>query len=197
MIYLIHPNIKLYKSFLINSKEARRKLGQETMFHFDPRPQSYSNDWQPLDIEFASLSNSKKTKMPDITTRNGRLFLNQSAYDALHNMLDAHGEFLPIKHKDGDGYLFNILEDAKTNDALDTKLSTRNEYGDVQSVEFHEDKLEGALVVRTEFDSYQGVYCTEVFKNAVEGADLKGITFSADLGTIYPPDETAGSPATH
>jgi len=100
MIYLIHPDIKLYKSFVINSKEARRKLGQETMFHFDARPQTYSDDWQPLGIEFASLSNSKKVKMPDITTRNGRLFLNQSAYDALHNMLDAHGEFLPITHKE-------------------------------------------------------------------------------------------------
>ena len=60
------------------------------------------------------------------------LFLNQSAYDALHNMPDAHGGFLPITHKD-----------------------------------------------------------------AVESADLKGVTFSADLGTIFPPDDTAGSPATH
>ncbi|OUS32602.1 hypothetical protein A9Q99_00600 [Gammaproteobacteria bacterium 45_16_T64] len=197
MIYLIHPDIKSYKSFVINSEEARSKLGQETMFHFDPRPKPYSDIWQPLEIEFDSLSSAKKVVMPDITTRNGRLFLNQHAYDALHTVLDAHGEFLPITHKDGDGYLFNVLEDANTNGALDTKLSTCDEYGDVQSVVFHEDKLKGASVVRTAFDNYQGVYCSDRFKILVEGTGLSGVIFSADLGTIYPPDATAGSPAKH
>ena len=135
--------------------------------------------------------------MPDITSRNGRLFLNQSAFNVLRDIIETHGEFLPITHQEGDGYLFNILEDAKTNNALDTKLSTRNEYGDVQSIVFHENKLGGASVVRTEFDSFQGVYCSEEFKSAVENADLKGITFSTDLGNIYPPDDTVGSPIQH
>jgi len=88
-------------------------------------------------------------------------------------------------------------EEAKTNNALDTKLSTRSEYGDVQSITFHENKLGGASVVRTEFDSFQGVYCSEEFKSAVENADLKGIIFSTDLGNIYPPDDTVGSPIQH
>lgn len=197
MIYVIYPDVLNYQSFVIDSKEARRKLGEETLFHFDQRPKEYAQDWQALEIKFANMANGKNTKLPDITLRNGRLFLNEKAYAVLHDAMQPHGEFLPVTYDGHKGYIFNVLALADTLDGVDQKLSTKNEYGDLQSLAFHETRIKDMDLFRTEFDSYMGVYCQASLKGLIESAGLTGVTFGTDLGNIFPPDPAAQEPVAH
>ena len=197
MIYVMHPDISRFKSFVIDSKEARRKLGSDTMFHFDQRPLAYLNVWQPLEIEFAKLSSSRKLSLPDVVVRDGRMFLNKTSYEVLYDLLKGCGEFLPITYGGEKGYLFNILSLADACGGLNKKLSTKDQYGDIQSLAFYEEVLQSMPVFRTEFDRYMGIYCTENFKHKFEDAGLCGIIFSNDLGNIFPPDNMAEKPTRH
>lgn len=197
MSYVMHPDVKNFLCYVLDSKETRKKLGRDTMFHFDQSPKSYSDIWQPLEITFAKLSGGKKGDMPDLMIRNGRLFLNNKAYDALRELLKSHGEFLTVTYGDESGYLFNILTLADDVDGLDDKLSTKNEFNELQSLAFHEDKVKNLSVFRTAFDDFMGVYCNEATKQAIESAGLNGVTFSPDLGNMFPPDSAAQEPSKH
>ena len=197
MSYVIHPDVKHYFCYVLDGTETRNKLGRDTMFHFDQSPKSYADIWQPIEITFAKLSGNKKGNMPDLMIRNGRLFLNKKAYECLHQHLEGRGEFLPVTYGEESGYLFNILALADNVDGLDKKLSTKNEFYELQSLAFHEDRIKGFSVFRTAFDNFMGVYCNENFKLTIESAGLNGVSFSPDLGNIFPPDSTAQEPTKH
>ena len=196
MIYLIHPDYRNYKSFVYDHKAVRKALGSETQFHFARSPQRYLDIWQTFEIGFEALA-SKKAGLPDIIVRNGRMFLNETAADSLKPLIENHGEFLPVTYEDREGMLFNILATAEDVDGLDTQISSKNEFGEVQALAFHEGKIKDLSVFRTAIDGYMGVYCNEAFKKAVENTGLKGLIFSSDIGTAFPPDKQAKSPSKH
>lgn len=198
MIYVIQPDVTRYLSFVLDGKEVRRKLGRDTMFHFDPSPKSYIDHWKTIEIDFAKLSGGPRGDMPDMIVRNGRLFLTGSAYQRLAETIKQDAEMLSVTYGEGEsGYLCNVLTIAEELGALDEKLSTKNGFGELQSLSFHEDKLNGVALFRTFFDSCMGLYCSEAFKTLVETAGLKGVLFSADLGNVFPYDAAACEPTKH
>ncbi len=184
MIYSLHPDVDHYLTFAINADEAERALGKDTTFHFDESPISYAADWQPMEIEFYAASYKKVSALPDVSQANGRLYLNEKAYNALHKELEPCGEFLPVSYRGGKGYLFNIL--AVADDALDTKLCTKNKWGDITWMAFQEDKLSSCPVFRTEFDDYLSVFGRNSFKALYETAQLSGLVFTEDLSPTPP-----------
>src|SRR5690554_7743790 len=115
--------------------------------------------------------------------RNGRMFLNEIAADSLKPLIENQGEFLPVTYEDQEGMLFNILATAEDVDGLDTQISSKNEFGEVQALAFHEGKIKDLSVVRTAFDGYMGVYCNEAITKAVENAGLKGLIFRSEEHT--------------
>ena len=132
----------------------------------------------------------------------GRLFLNEEAYDALYELIAQDGEILPVSFEGAsadehgmrkDGAIFNPLKIAEDFDALDTKLSMKNEWEDLVSLEFNEKRLNdvGITLFRSSFEGFTGIFCTEAFKSACEAASLKGITFTPDLANIFPEDPSA------
>ena len=197
MIHVIHPNVRQYLTYVLDSKDARKKLGQDTKFHFDQRPIAYASQWQPLEISFAKAAGVKKAVMPDLMIRNGRLFLNEKAHQALHALLTPCGEWLPVNYGDEKGYLFNILALADDVDGLDSKLCSKNSFGELQSLGFIEERVQSLAVFRTAYDAYMGAYCNDAFHDAVEAAGLQGLIFSVDLGNVFPPDPKAKSPVKH
>ena len=197
-IYRIHPDRLNYRLITISTEEVLDKLGEEYPFHIDPTPKPYKAIWSALEVDFYDSSDSgTASELPDITASNGKLFLNAKAYEKLHLLLEPHGEFLPVTYGKNEGYVFNCLSLAESVDGLDKKLSIKNEYGDLQSLAFHEDKMLSTALFRSEFDDYMGFFCTDKFKDVVESAGLKGVTFSIDLGNIFPPDPSAQSPIEH
>lgn len=103
-------------------------------------------------------------------------------------MLGDHGEFLPITFGDESAYLFNILAVADDVGGLDEKLSTKDEFDEMKSLAFHQDKVEGFSVFRTAFNNFMYVYCNATLKQAIEHEKLTAVIFSKDLGNMFPPD---------
>lgn len=185
MIYSVQADYRCYQVFVLDHKEVRNALGGNTQFHFSREPKSYSTGWVKFEIKFDALG-SNASSLPDISVRNGRLFFNESAASKLFPIIATQGEFLPIAYGDENGTFFNVSAVAEEFDALDTRCSAKNEYGEIQSIGFHENKLGSIHLFRAEFDGYMGVYCTETFKKTVEENDLKGVVFNCDIGNGFP-----------
>lgn len=191
-IYRIHPDRMHYQLLTISSEEVIGKLGKQYPFHIDPTPTPYAAIWKPLEVSFYdSTSGKKKTKQPDISVDHGRLFLNKASCDALSKLIEADGEILPVFFDGQNGAIFNALKCAEDFNALDAKRSTKNDWGDLQSLAFREEKIEAVALFKCQFEGFTGLFCSDVFKSAVEKAKLNGVTFSIDLGNIFPSDSSA------
>lgn len=183
MIYSLHADYRHFQIFTVEGKEARKALGEDTVFHMDPTPISYIEQWQTMEIDFFSES-GQSLPSPDITQCDSRLFVSQKAFLALEGILSAYGEFLPVTSDSIEGYLFNPLTVADF--ALDTSKCLRNEWGDISWLEFDEDLLHDEPVFRTEFDDYFSVFCSQQFKDTCESAGLTGLVFSQNLAPEPP-----------
>ncbi len=189
MIHIIYPNTYDYSVFTFNNEEVWAKLGEDVFIQADPSPPPYSNQWQTLTLTFSNYTGQGKQKpIPDLITDYGKLFLSEKAYQALRPLLSSHGEFLPITYENGKGYLFNPLRIADDVDGLNTKLSIKNEYDEMESLFFHEQVVAGFPVFKTTFDGFMGIYCHDNFKSIVDKEHLTGVTFGIDLSHIFPPD---------
>jgi len=176
-----------YLTFSVPTSEVLTKLGREYPFHISRAPVPYAGVWkEPLAVRFAAGEEAEGEVVPDLEVRWGRLFFSEKAHEALNVDLKQDGEFLPVVYEGGTGYIFNPLTVAEDHDALDEKATARNEYGDLESLGFIEEKLPaGTMVFRTEADTYNGVFCTDAFKRAVEDAGLVGVYFQPDLANIF------------
>ena len=197
-IYRINPDRMNYQLLTISSEEVISKLGKHYPFHIDPTPKPYASIWKPLEVSFYdSTSGKKKTKLPDIIIDHGRLFLNKAGTNALSALIEADGEILPVVFGEQHGVIFNSLKSAEDFDAIDTKLSIKNDWGDLQSLAFFEEKIDSTVLFKCQFDGFTGLFCNDVFKTAVEQTELNGVIFSVDLGNIFPPDQSARKLAEH
>ncbi len=186
MIYRIHEDSEHFLHFHISVDEVEDKLGEESDFYLEHEPTRYLPIWKPLEIEFYESGEVAVSELPDLDVGMGRLFINQTAFDALSDSLKDSGEFLPIRFSAQSGVLLNILNIAHEDRCVDAQLTTRNEWGDLQSLAFLEEKVAHFNVFRSDIDGYGGVYCNDTFKKAVEEAGLKGILFTNDLTALSP-----------
>ncbi|GLS25187.1 hypothetical protein [Marinibactrum halimedae] len=123
---------------------------------------------------------------PDIAALQGRLYLSKAAYDVLADLLKEDGEFLPLIDEGGNNaYLFTPLRIAEDIDALDTALSKKNEWGDIEHLAFFEEKLKDWMVFRAEFNGYYTLQCKEIVKITIQRAKLTGVFFTPDLGNYF------------
>jgi len=179
MIYRVHQD----DSFLIHevpAVESMTKLGEQYgTFAFNPEPISYKKVWRPLTIEFKACEPSTKNVIPDISENFARLFFTENAYQLLNEVLASCGEFLPINYQDGAGYVFNPLTTAESLNAVNSKLLVYDEHGNLVHYGFYEEIL--PPLFKTELDNCTRLFCTEVFKAAVEAVGLTGVRFNPDI----------------
>ncbi|GLS27209.1 imm11 family protein [Marinibactrum halimedae] len=165
-----------------------------TIGHINNSPISYQGVFSvPLKVDFPILSRNDKHKtIPNIALFQARLFLNENAFQVLHPLLKDDGEFIPAISEQGSGYLFNPLRVAESVQALDLTLSKKNTWGHLENMAFHEEKLEGWNVFRSEFNAFMSLQCSDEFKQVIEVADLTGVYFTEELGNAAA-DKTIGS----
>lgn len=152
-------------------------------------PRSYEGVFnETLRVSFPkTIKEDKHCVVPDLATLQGRLFINARAYEVLEPHIAKDGEFLPVTYEqEGDAYVYTPLRVAEDVKALDTTLSKKNEWGDVEHLAFHEDKVNNWALFRTEYNRYGHIYCHEVIKTIIEQAGLTGLYFSNDLANIFP-----------
>ncbi len=149
----------------------------------------------PLHVSFNPLFKSDQgLQVPDICVFEGRLYLNSKAYEVLGDLIRDDGEFLPTVDDKGEaGYIFTPLRVAESIDALDTGLSRKNEWGDLENLAFHENLVKDWSVFRTEFDCYMSLQCQENIKEAIEKSGLTGVFFTTDLGNTFLKTEDSSS----
>lgn len=142
---------------------------------------------EPLHVSFEKkFDGDEKLSKPDVTVQEGRLYLNERAYTALFDIIKEDGEFLPLVDECGNtGYVFTPLNIAEEVDALDNNLSKKNDWGDIEHMAFHEDKIKGWTIFRAEFNTYMTPQCNQFVKEAIEHANLTGVFFTTDLGNGY------------
>ncbi|MFC6632019.1 imm11 family protein [Microbulbifer taiwanensis] len=184
MIYRIHPNVKEYLHFLVSADEVEAKLGEGCRFHLEKKPKSYLDTWKPLEVEFFNNYDSKPKPQPDISVWNGRLYLSEKAYKVLAEALDGGSEVLPVTCGRERGYLVNVLNSADTVDAINSRLTVRNEWNELVSLGFDDGKVSDFALFRTKQDSYRGIYCSEKVKDLIESSDLSGVVFAVDLADM-------------
>ncbi|WP_086934024.1 hypothetical protein [Agarilytica rhodophyticola] len=142
---------------------------------------------EPLRVTFTSNSKEDKGLLrPEITVQQGRFYFSQRAYNVLKPLIENDGEFLPLIDEHGDmAYVFTPLRVAEDVAGLNTKLSRKNQWGDLESLAFHENKVKGWTVFRADFNAHMTPQCNQAVKDAIEEADLKGVFFTTDLGNGY------------
>lgn len=149
---------------------------------------------ETLRVSFPELSKEDKNcQLPDIAIDQGRLFLSGKAFETLKPLIENDGEFLPVIYEHGSAYIFIPLKVAESADALDEKLSRKNDWGDMENIAFHEELVASWSVFRSEFNAYMSVYCNEAVKEAIESNGLSGLYISPDLGNIFPEDRSGAS----
>ncbi len=192
IIYRIHHNETLLMH-VIPPIESMNKLGEEYgTFAFNAEPKKYASIWTPLHIEFLACEGRKTNIIPDISENFGRLFLSEAAHKALKELLESSGELLPVTYgKDNKGYIFNPLVTAEEMNALETRLTTYDEYDNLTNFGFIEQALKTTTIFKTKLDCFKGIFCLEAFKQAYENAELTGITFHPDVSN--PIGEAYGS----
>lgn len=147
-------------------------------------PQSYKGVInEPLIFNFSPLQKShEKLPIPDLSVREGRLFLSEKAYKALIFLINNHGEFLPVIYGESNGYFFTPLKVAEP----DNKVTFMNDHEELGSIGFIEDEVKDYAIFRTEYDVYHHLYCQQKVKDAIENAGLTGLYITTDLATIFP-----------
>lgn len=187
-LYSVYADKKHYRSLGFDRSQSRKIFGEniENQFDVNFEAKPYAQLWKTLDVNFADDGSGLSGNLtPDISEHNGRLFLSQKAYDALKDLLAQDGEFLPARYEQGSAFLFNPLSVAEDVDGLDTELSIKNEWGDVENLAFHEERIKDFVIFRSAFDNYRSAFCSDLLKNAITSAGLKGIFFTPDLGNPY------------
>lgn len=179
--------------FSIPSSGVESKLGEDCTIHMSSAPVRYAPIWkEPLHLSVGVDMEGQKyqfEELPDLVENMGRLYMSERAYDALHDSLKQDGEFLPVTYDGGSGYIFNPLTIAEDHDALGEDVTTTNEWDELQSLGFFEEKLPaGTMLFRCRADYCHGLFCTERFVQAVRDAGLTGALFQPDLANIFGPD---------
>ncbi len=180
-IYRIHQDDS-YLVFNIPSQEVLSKLGRNYPVHIDRSPIKYSAVWnEPLNIKFLPSVGSKATEIPDISVSDGRIFLNEKAYDALGDELANDGEFLPVIFDGGTGVIFNPLTIAEDLEALDETLTSYDRYENLEHFGFKEDKLRDTAIFRARIDKCYGIFVTERLTAILEKTRLSGFHIQPDV----------------
>ena len=187
-IWSIYADKKHYRYLGFDRDQMFSVYGDDPRKHIDVNYEatSYLSVWKPVDVNFADDGAGLSGDLiPDISEHNGRLFLSAKAYDVLKDLIANDGEFLPVRYENGDAWYFNPLSIAEDVGGLDEKRSVKNEWGDIENIAFIENKVKSFAVFRCRFDNNFNVFCQDSVKNAIEGAGLKGVYFTPDLGNPY------------
>jgi hypothetical protein len=182
MLYRLNSNDIDYLSLTYNDEEVIEKLGEENLIQIECDPREYAPIWQKLSVRFEPALGGKSDKpIPDLQVHSGHLFLSGKALELLKDVLEPHGELLPVTYSsDNDspkeGAIFNPLKIISANE----RTSTKDSFGELTSLFFDTEEV----IFKTDFDDYFGVYGNEVFKGIVTSSELSGLIVTKDLSSF-------------
>lgn len=187
-LFSIFADLDNYAFIGFDRDEIRAKFGSNPKTHIDlsSKPRAYKAEWQSITVNLSGNSEGMTgSNIADIMPFKGKLFLSQKAFEVLAPLIEKDGEFLPVRYENGDGYIFNPLSLAEDVDGLNQAVSHKNELDEIDCMAFHEDRVAGFMVFKTDYDNYLSIICQEAVKEAIEKSGLGGVYFTQDLGNRF------------
>jgi hypothetical protein len=164
--------------------------GWEIFSELNDKPAS--KDWKPVRVRRVRGSLRWGFRASDSPFRiTSVLIFRRSAVDALRDMLDAHGELLPLEDEDGvELWLFH----PRTIDALDHEKTrgSRLANGRIERPLIHvflPEKVEGVDIFKLPARRAGDIYLSERFLQRWKQAKLKGLDFYVIWDSELPPDQ--------
>ena len=170
-----------YLSLMYDDEEVIEKLGEDNLIQIECDPREYAPIWQTLSVRFEPALGGKSDKpIPDLQMHSGHLFLSERALKSLRDILEPHGELLPVVYSSDneapkEGAIFNPLKVVSANE----RTSTKDSFGEVASLFFDTEEV----IFKTDFDDYFGVYCSNEFQRLIEANELTGTELRENLAS--------------
>lgn len=186
-LYSIFADFKNYACIGFDRGEMEHVFGANPRNHIDVsrKVKSYGDAWKPVTAYFGDADGITGSVIPDVTEFQGHLFLSLAAYEILKPMIENDGEFLPIVYENGDGFIFNPLRIAEDVDGLNTVISKKSVWDELEHLAFYEDRVKNISIFKTNFDANLSITCQASVKEAIDRAGLGGVIFTADLGNRF------------
>jgi hypothetical protein len=152
-----------------------------------------SKRWKPVRVRRVRASARQGCRPSDapFAYMSGVLVFRRSAVDALRDILDVHGELLPLEDEDGaELYAYNprVLE-ALDYSQSEGHHSPRGELAVVTRHVFLPSVVEGVDIFRQKEDRRGSIYLSERFLQRWKKAKLKGLDFKLVWDSDLPPDQ--------
>jgi hypothetical protein len=151
-----------------------------------------SKDWKPIRVRRVRPSRREGFRPSDSPYRiSSVLIFRRSAVDALRDMLDAHGELLPLEDEDGvELWLFH----PRSIDALDQEKTqgSRLANGRIELPRIHvfiPEKVKGVDIFKLVAARAGDIYLSERFLQRWKQAKLKGLDFYLIWDSELPPEK--------
>jgi hypothetical protein len=186
--------MRIYGYIQTTGYEILRPIDSDGFDRFDRvngKPQY--KKWKPIRVERIRATRREGGRPSDapFMFSSGVMVFRRSAVDALRDILDAHGELLPLEDTEGvELYAYN----PRALDALDHALTrgSRDARGLI-SLPYHHVffplVVEGVDIFRLKREKAGAIYVSEQFVARWKQAKLKGLDFMLAWDSELPPDK--------
>jgi len=181
-IYRLNYDYDNYPRIDVSTNEDEDKL-PEGKLSLTPNIEKLSY-WVTLNgsLEYVGDASSE-TPCPELSDWFSSLVLSRKAKDKIGDRLEKYGELLPLSIDGEERFYFNILN---TSDAIDPFNTKRLEIDGIdfgiKQIVFLEHEVKDLFIFMTEYDGFSYLYCTDAFKDMIEGSGLSsGWTFHKNL----------------
>ena len=138
----------------------------------------------PEGYEFSFLPGYLK-KNYDVSIMDGFIGLRMKAYDALKDIIEPLGEFIETKADGEPIVIFNLLTFGQEDlDKCEIEYFEGSPV-DCSKVQFVMDDVKNKPVFKSKLHGGSRLFCTDVFKQAVEDNGLTGLYIDEDLDNIF------------
>lgn len=179
-------DVKSYQSYWIDLEDyldlLDPSIGEKAAMQLGRQNITVKEHWKPLDVTL--FQNDGTVDIPDISLWRGMLCMNGKSYDALHELLEAYGEFLPCKVLGKKGYLFHCLN---IREFQDNEVSYRmygEDYAEVESLSFPPDMKDH--VIKGIDKMHSNLYFSDEIENIIKRENLKGLLLIQDINVSLP-----------
>lgn len=145
-------------------------------------PRRLADTWEPLTVRLHRQDPTGKPLLPGDfpALLPGVPVFSRRAVDALRDLLEPHGEILPLLCEEGDYFLYNVI---RVIDALDLARCEIPRYPDgslakyVESYAFKPELVRDALIFKVPNFRHSEVFVTDRLVERVEQNGLRGFDF--------------------
>ncbi|MBA56993.1 MAG: response regulator receiver protein [Pseudomonadales bacterium] len=157
----------------------------DDVVQFSQRNASLKAWWQAPDTRFIPIEDKPEGEIPDLSLwLYATLVLSPKAHRLLGDLLQPHGEFLPVMVAGETYQIFNCLTFAEE----DTQACRQEQ---IEGIELglnelvFRDSAEQLVIFKSRLQNAASLFCTERLKQVVETYELSGVVFDTNLIEVF------------